>query len=295
MPTCDNCAQPLREGARFCPACGAVAVALEVITPKNLSTAQSPLPLPATSGPGNTGNQTNVLSTPLEDIREGHELRPPAPRNRKLLVGVATVVVLGAIAGGALALTAHGPARRPIGAATAATSPTATNPSPSTASTATPSANSTPVPAASARAVGTKVDELIQRSGAARKLLTKGVSDAAGCSANGAGEISDALQQRQSLLNQLEALDVTVLPQGAQVKAALAQSMELSIAADQFFLSWAQEPAVAGCTGTAVRDSVFLEADAASRQTTAAKQHFVALWNPVARHLGLPARAEPDL
>ena len=88
---------------------------------------------------------------------------------------------------------------------------------------------------------------------------------------------------------------MTVLPQGAQVKAALAQSMQLSIVVDQFFLSWAQEPAVAGCTGTAVRDSVFLKADAASRQTTAVKQQFVALWNPVARQFGLPARAEPDL
>jgi hypothetical protein len=140
-----------------------------------------------------------------------------------------------------------------------------------------------------------QVDALIQQSGVARALLVRGVNDAVGCRASGVVEINGALQQRQSLLNQLQALDVTVLPQGAQVKAALAQSVQLSIVADHFFLSWAQEPAVAGCTGAAVRDSVFLKADAASLQTTAVKQQFIALWNPLARQLGLPARAEPDL
>jgi predicted amidophosphoribosyltransferase len=33
MQTCENCAQPLREGARFCPACGSTAAPLDVLTP----------------------------------------------------------------------------------------------------------------------------------------------------------------------------------------------------------------------------------------------------------------------
>jgi len=174
----------------------------------------------------------------------------------------------------------------------AAADPTATD---SAAADPTASATSIPFPAESAKAVATQVDELILRSGAARALLTKGVIDAAGCSVSGAVEINAALQQRQSLLNQLQVLDLTALPRGAQVKAALAQTMEQSIVADQFFLSWAQEPAVSGCTGTAAHDSVFLQANAASRESTAVKQQFIALWNPVALQLGLPARAEPDL
>jgi hypothetical protein len=294
MPTCDNCAQPLREDARFCPACGAAA-APHVITPKDSPTPQGPPPLPPTSDSGATSNQANVLPAWLDDTSEGHELQPPARRNRRLLVSVATVVLLGAIAGAAFALTAHGPTGRHDASARTATSPTATNPSQSTDSAATSPVRSNPFPATSATAVATHVDELIQGSGAARTLLAKGVSDAAGCSAGGVSEISGALQQRQSLLNQLQALDLIVLPQGLQVKATLTQSMQLSIAADQFFLAWAKEPAVTGCTGTAVRDSVFLNADAASRQATSAKQQFIALWKPVARQLGLPARAEPDL
>jgi hypothetical protein len=184
--------------------------------------------------------------------------------------------------------------------ATAASTPTATDSAtatstPTATDSATVSATAVPFPAVSATAVATQVDELILRSGAARALLTKGVIDAAGCGVSGAGEINAALQQRQSLLIQLQVLDLTALPRGAQVKAALAQTMEQSIVADQFFLSWAEEPVVSGCTGKAIRDSVLLQANAASAESTAVKQQFIALWNPIALQLGLPARAEPDL
>jgi hypothetical protein len=273
---CRSCHTELVPGDAFCAQCGSAV--------EPAMTAQD-----GGSADG-TAEQTAML-TPLPEMAQ--TTAPQRPRRKAVPTGAVVigglVVAFAVVSGVALAMRgSSSPVRQTAATGIASGTSTAT-------ATATPSPSGTPAPAASARAVATQVDTLIQDSGAARKLLAKGVSDAVGCRTSGAAEISDAMQQRQSLLNQLQALDVTVLPQGAQVKAALAQSMQFSIVADQFFLSWAQEPAVAGCTGTAVRDSVFLKADAASAQTTAVKQQFLALWNPVARQFGLPARAEPDL
>jgi hypothetical protein len=282
---CRSCHGVLVPGDAFCAQCGS-AVGPTTTAPYGGST-------------DGTAEHTALLS-PLPEMAQTTEpqrLRRKAVPTTAVVVGglvVALAVVFGVVMAlrGSSSLVHQAPV---TGLKTPAKGFTPATGFATGTATATPSASTAPIPAASAKVVAVQVDALIQRSGAARALLVRGVNDAVGCRASGAGEISDALQQRQSWLTQLQALDVTVLQQGAQVKATLAQSMQLSIVADQFFLSWAQEPAVTGCTGTAVRDSVFLEADAASRQTTAVKQQFIAVWNPVARQLGLPARAEPDL
>jgi len=289
---CRSCHAELVPGDAFCAQCGS-AVGPAAVGPA--MTFQD-----GGSTTGTVEQETPLLPLPeMAETTAPQKLRREGLPTRAMVIGslVLALVVVGvalAMRGSSSPVHQGAVAATPTatGSATATSTPIATG---SATATTTASATSIPFPAASAKAVATQVDELILRSGAARALLTKGVIDAAGCSASGASEINAALQQRQSLLNQLQVLDLTALPRGAQVKAALAQTMERSIVADQFFLSWAQEPAVSGCTGTAVRDSVLLQANAASRESTAVKQQFIALWNPVALQLGLPARAEPDL
>jgi hypothetical protein len=297
---CSSCHSELVPGDAFCQQCGS-AVAPAPVAPA--------IPLQDGGSPTGTVEQEAPIFPPSEMAETTPPLKPRREGLPTRAVVIGSLVLALAVVGVALAMRGS---TSPIHQGAVATIATATDsatadPTPtdsatadptdtgSTTATATASATSIPFPAESAKAVATQVDALILRSGAARTLLTNGVIDASGCSASGAAEINAALQQRQSLLNQLQVLDLTALPLGAQVKAALARTMEQSIVADQFYLSWAQEPAVSGCTGTAVHDSVFLQANAASRESTAVKQQFIALWNPVAVQLGLPARAEPDL
>jgi RNA polymerase subunit RPABC4/transcription elongation factor Spt4 len=62
MLTCENCAQPLREGARFCPACGSTAEPIDILTPEVEPIEHPPPPQPVVSDLRHTdGRVSNAL------------------------------------------------------------------------------------------------------------------------------------------------------------------------------------------------------------------------------------------
>lgn len=138
---------------------------------------------------------------------------------------------------------------------------------------------------------------LVAKSGTARAKVIEAVNGVTACSLDpSAGEdaMTTAGGIRQQVLDDIGRLP-TGLPEAGAVVPALQQAMQESIAANQAFEAWMHFVDDQGCDGHAPTNSDFAAANAASGRATAAKQAFVAAWNPVAARFGLPAVTERDL
>jgi hypothetical protein len=105
------------------------------------------------------------------------------------------------------------------------------------------------------------------------------------------------------VLNQVNAVSTTTSPQAGQLARQLQTAIEESISADRHYSNWMTflyrdyyytDPI--GCPdGSAPVDDEFAAGDADSEQATAAKEAFVAAYNPVAESLGLRTWAEEQI
>ncbi|MFB4301453.1 hypothetical protein [Actinomadura sp. NTSP31] len=100
-----------------------------------------------------------------------------------------------------------------------------------------------------------------------------------------------AVQRRQNQLNRTRQLQVAQLTKGEQLKSSLGQALQASLQVDQLLLNWARQSG-AHCHGKPKPNAAHVPGRAqGERRATLAKQRFVALWNPVAKKTGQPARS----
>ena len=173
----------------------------------------------------------------------------------------------------------------------------ATSPSPSPSPRPSPTASPPAVDGSSPEAYQARtVDHLLDLAAPARGKVGTSVQQLQSCQIDPyAAEqaLQSAIDVRTQLLSQLDTLDLSALPGG--VVPGLRAAEQLSLDADESYLSWAQSLEAYPCDGSAPQTSDFADGDSYSAQATAAKASFTALWAPIAQRYGLTARQSSDL
>jgi hypothetical protein len=171
------------------------------------------------------------------------------------------------------------------------TSPTSpSSPATSAASSTTPV---TPQPGATAMAA---IGGYLERSAAVRPSVQQALNGVESCSespSSGEATIQQAIDARQGILNDLQALSVSGLPNGGQLTASLTTAMQQSVNADRDFQSYMADFANAGspCGSDPNQDSNYAAGVDASTAASNAKNSFLGLWNPMAPRYGQPTYA----
>lgn len=226
-------------------------------------------------------------------------LADPQPSSRrrapvKLLVTAAVVVVAAAaVAIGAGVITSSHPIAH-IAAASRSAATSAATPAASSTPPATPSPSALPTLSASAQAA--VVSNLLNSSAATRQQLLGAVNEVASCTSlpSAVGAIRGVVSQRGAEYRQASALSGSALPQDAEVKTDLVAMFRTSLAADQDYLTWAQQQLTAGCNAP-LQSSAYSAANSAAQSAGTAKETFIQLWNPVAAQYGIAPQSSSSI
>ncbi|WP_203835625.1 hypothetical protein [Winogradskya humida] len=219
---------------------------------------------------------------------------PPARSRLPLIIGLAVVVLLALVVVVYRVTQQDPPVAAPDPAATVVTTvdpDTRTDPESTTDPASTPTARSNESeaePLLQARAI----DRLLGRSRVSRDKLNSAIDRVGRCT--GLGGAVDDLQavgrERRAQIAEVRGADLSALPDGELLRSRLVTALQFSLDADAAYVEWA-EPTLAGtCANTAARKSAYARGRSASDQAGAAKQDFLAAWNPIATSLGVPAR-----
>jgi hypothetical protein len=100
--------------------------------------------------------------------------------------------------------------------------------------------------------------------------------------------LDDAYSSRESLLSQLQSLDLAALPDGSQLNTYLTNAWQASASSDQSYANWAADELSTGCTVNDRSDVNYQNAQITDGQSTQNKTNFAAAWNPIASSYGLP-------
>jgi serine/threonine protein kinase len=206
---------------------------------------------------------------------------------RGVLIAVVTVVVLAAV--GAVAFLAG--KGKPTTAANAgnvtgaSSSVTSTAASPSVS----PSSSSSSQPPGTA-AMATLASYLGQ-SAAVRPTVQAAISNVQNCSekpSTAAATIQQAITTRQGILQGLQTVSVSGLPNGTQLVSALTTAMQNSLNADTDYHAWMADLVNTGntCGSNPNQDSNYVNGGTASSDATTSKNAFLSLWNPMAPTYG---------
>ncbi len=146
------------------------------------------------------------------------------------------------------------------------------------------------------------VDKVLQEETGTRGGVQSAVQAVQGCGTNGtslsdaASTFSAAHDQRAQLVSEVSGLNVSDLDGGAQALSDLSDAWTASADADAAFYQWANGLDENGCDPDSTANAPgFSDATAASDRATAAKQRFVAEWNPIARQYGLTTYSWDEL
>lgn len=152
-----------------------------------------------------------------------------------------------------------------------------------------PSASSPGPTSASGQA--TVINNLLSSSANARKSLPGAVTGVLKCRNVhiAVSQMQGVVNQRNNEVSQASALSVSALANGATVKSDLVAALRSSLAADQDYLSWAQQESSSCRPGA--QTSVYQAALSADSQAAAAKHVFIGVWNRVAMIYGLPQQS----
>jgi hypothetical protein len=219
---------------------------------------------------------------------------PPPPDRRPLIAGLALVVLL------ALAVVVYRvtrpdpPEATTTGGAPAVTTtddPAATADPASTVTGPNGEPTSDPLPQVQA------IDALLDRSKASRDKLNSAIDRIGRCTdLDGAvDDMRTVGQERQAQIAEVQDADLSALSTGESLRSGLITALRFSLQADAAYVQWAAPTLSGGCANTAARRSAFAQGRSASDQAGAAKQSFLAAWNPVATSLGLPARDRQNI
>ncbi|MFI2714189.1 hypothetical protein ACH495_29115 [Micromonospora sp. NPDC018662] len=150
---------------------------------------------------------------------------------------------------------------------------------------------------AEAGAQAAALAELLARSKRDRRTIAPAVEKVTRCT-DPTGAAVDFLRAgagRRDVLQRVTAIRTDQLPRGAELRSALVSALTHSAAADDAYARWARAVARHGCRSSAMHGTDRQTGDRESRAATAAKQRFVALWNPVTRQAGRPALSYRDV
>lgn len=98
---------------------------------------------------------------------------------------------------------------------------------------------------------------------------------------------SQAASTRQSVVNQLGGLQLSLIPNYQQLVQDLTSGLDYSIQSDNSYAQWAGDE-ITNCSTDYNNDANFLAAQQTDPQANAAKLAFTNLWNPIAQQYGLP-------
>jgi Protein kinase domain len=206
---------------------------------------------------------------------------------RGWLIAAAAVVVLAVV--GAVAFVAgqaghHSNSPGTVNAA--ASSPVAS--ASASVSSASGSASATQLPGAAAM---TTLGSDLARSAAVRPTVQAAIDNVQNCSespSNGEAALQQAINTRQDILQGLGTLDVSALPNGAQLVSTLTAAMQNSLNADNDYHAWMADLVNAGssCGSNASQNSNYVAGGTASSAATTSKNDFLAIWNPMAPRYG---------
>lgn len=208
----------------------------------------------------------------------GTEDQRRSATSRVLITSLALVVIVVAVG----LLIAHSSHTWPFKAAVVVTTSTTTT----STSTTTTSTTSTTIPPSQA---ATNLSNLLAQSSGDRSAIVSAVGAISSCQDLGADQqtLDDAAGNRQDLLNSLNALNLSSLPNGSQLMQALVGAWTNSKASDQSYAAWAADEAN-GCTPNDTTNPNYQKAQGSDSQSTMFKTTFANLWNPIAMQYNLP-------
>ncbi len=167
-----------------------------------------------------------------------------------------------------------------------------------------PGGGPAPAPAPSGRPVDeaaqlAAVNHLLDLDQATRQSVASAVYDVGDCGADQGlaadhTALTDAASARDAAAAQVLATPVSAAPGGARLVQTLAAALRSSATADRDYAAWAARAAKGPCAAQTVLSAPEYKAAAqASTRASASKRAFLALWAPLAKAVGLPART-PD-
>jgi hypothetical protein len=135
------------------------------------------------------------------------------------------------------------------------------------------------------------IGSYLQQSAAVRPTVEPAIEAVDNCSqspSSGQSTIQHAIDVRQAILNNLQTLDVSGLPNGQQLVSSLTTAMQQSVNADKDYQAWMTDFANQGspCNSDPNQDSNYTAGQNASTAANTAKQTFVGTWNPMAPSYG---------
>jgi hypothetical protein len=130
---------------------------------------------------------------------------------------------------------------------------------------------------------------LVSASAGQRTNVSTAANDLENCGNASADQsaFTQAASVRQSVVNQLGALQVALLPNGAEMAQDLSSALSYSIQSDTSYAQWAGDE-LSGCSTDYAADSNFAAAQQTDPQADSQKRAFASLWNAVAPQYGLP-------
>jgi len=225
------------------------------------------------------GPRWNAAEPAWNASAAGTQRRRPARRG--WLIAVAAVVVLAAVGSVAFLAGKAKPHSGNSGTVNAAASSPVASP-------ATSSPPATQLPGAAAMAT---LGSYLAQSAAARPTVQNAINAVQACSespASGEATLQQAISTRQDILHGLTTLDVSGLPNGAQLVSALTTAMNNSLDADNDYHAWMADLASSGsaCGSNPNQDSYYVAGGNASAVATTSTDAFLAIWNPMAPRYG---------
>ena len=218
----------------------------------------------------------------------GGSQRPRSSR-RSWLIAVAAAVVLAVGAVVFLVGQAGHHSNSPGTVHAAASSAVASTSASTSGASSSPSATqATQLPGAAAM---TTLGSDLARSAAVRPTVQAAIDNVQNCSespSSGEAALQQAITTRQAILQGLATLDVSGLPNGAQLVSTLTTAMQNSLNADNDYHAWMADLVNAGsaCGSNASQDSNYVAGGTASSAATTSKTNFLAIWNPMAPRYG---------
>jgi hypothetical protein len=218
---------------------------------------------------------------------------PPRSRDNRLplIAAVVVVAVLAAVAIGVVLSRRDDDAPPAAAATTQPAQPTEpVDPPPATV------AGATTDPGA-ALDQAKVVDALLDRSISSRNKLNQAIQRVGQCT-DLSGALADMRavgDERRAQLAEIGAADLSALATGETLRGTWSTALRSSLAADEAYVSWAEPALSAGCRSTGSRNAAYSRGRSASTKAGAAKNTFLAAWNPVAAGMGLATRSRDQI
>lgn len=150
-----------------------------------------------------------------------------------------------------------------------------------------------------ARQQAAALNELLDRSALQRDRVATATGQIERCEGLSAArqDLLDAAAGRQSLVNELNQMDLSDLPDNQRLSVDLEDAWDASADSDRNYADWAQQSQATGCPpgGPAPRTAAHRAAQSTDQLASESKESFVELWNPIGSAYDLPERTAREI